>query len=68
MAQDSHQVQYQELTIGGRKNDLSAVLLLFSSPSSEIVSTLHERPRKATHYNTIRADRIIIPSPHTRGR
>ena len=26
-------------------------------PFSEVVSTLHGRPRKSTHFNTIRAER-----------
>jgi len=51
---------YGDLNIGGRKHVLSIELWLFLTPSLEVVSTLHQRPYKTTHINTVRAQRIFL--------
>ena len=67
MALDDYEVPYNDLNIGGREYILSIKTWLFLTQSLEVVSTLHQRPYKTTHFNTIRAQRISphLPLSHT---
>jgi hypothetical protein len=59
MARGNLSFPYRALNIGGRKHILLENLWPLLTPSSEVVSTLHQRPRRSTHINTIRAQRTL---------
>jgi len=63
MAPGDYNVPYDGLNIGGRKCALSIEPRLLLTHPSEVVSALHQRPHKTTHFNTVRAQRITSHLP-----